>query len=163
MTRVELIVNGIERSAEIPDRKLLVDAVREDFGLTGTKVGCSHGSCGTCTLHVDGVPVRSCLVFAVQVSGQEIRTVEGLAEDGTLSPLQAAFRRFHGLQCGFCTPGFLMTATALLDSDVEIDAETARKHLTGNLCRCTGYEGIVDAVVATAESRDTNSSDEVRP
>jgi carbon-monoxide dehydrogenase small subunit len=146
MHAVRLTVNGAERQARVMPRLLLADLLREDFGLTGTHLGCEHGACGACTVLVDGEPVRSCLLFAVQVDGCRVDTVEGLAgADGALHPLQEAFRARHALQCGFCTPGMLMTLTAYLrehPSPTELDI---RETLSGNLCRCTGYQNIVQA------------------
>lgn len=152
MTAVAITVNGEQRTAEVEDRALLVDVMREHFALTGTKVGCNQGVCGSCTVEIDGAAVRSCLAFAVQADGRTVRTVEGLAADGALHPLQEAFRAEHGLQCGFCTPGFLMTAVHLVESGRPTDEASARELLAGNICRCTGYEGIVRAVVAAARA-----------
>jgi aerobic carbon-monoxide dehydrogenase small subunit len=140
-------VNGQPLEADVEPRRLLADLLREDAHLYGTHLGCEHGVCGACTVLVDGEPVRSCLMLAVQADGAEITTVEGLARDGGLHPLQEAFREHHALQCGFCTPGFLMTALHLLSERPEIDDEAEiREALAGNLCRCTGYSNIVDAV-----------------
>jgi aerobic-type carbon monoxide dehydrogenase small subunit (CoxS/CutS family) len=150
--RLTLEVNGIAHEVEAEDRRLLVDVLRDELGLTGTNVGCGHGVCGSCTVHVDGRPVRSCLMLAAQASGRRIRTVEDLAgADGSLHPLQEAFSAHHALQCGFCTPGFLMTALPAVEAGAALDRDQARELVSGNLCRCTGYDGIVDAVVeATA-------------
>jgi carbon-monoxide dehydrogenase small subunit len=150
-------VNGAEHAVHVEPRKLLADAIREDCGLTGTHLGCEHGVCGACTVLLDGEPVRSCLMFAVQAEGAAIRTVEGLeAADGTLHPLQQAFWDHHGLQCGFCTPGFLMLAVATIESEPDIDDDTLRDVLSANLCRCTGYQNILKAVkAAAAELRTT--------
>jgi len=146
--KITLTVNGSRRELEVDDRRLLADVLREELGLTGTKVGCAHGVCGSCTVHVDGRAVRSCLTLAVQADGRAVRTVEDLAApDGTLHPLQQAFSEEHALQCGFCTPGFLMTALPAADAGVPLDEERARELVSGNLCRCTGYDGIVGAVV----------------
>ncbi len=146
-TRVELTVNGRTTAFDAPARRLLSDALRIDLGLTGTHVGCEHGVCGCCTVLVDGLPMRSCLMFAVAAEGREIRTVEGLAGDGGgLHPVQEAFRQCHGLQCGFCTPGFLMTATALLERNPDPDDDEITEAIAGNLCRCTGYQNIAAAV-----------------
>jgi aerobic carbon-monoxide dehydrogenase small subunit len=141
-------VNGVPREATVPVRRLLSDALRHDLRLTGTHVGCEHGVCGACTVLVDGEPVRSCLMLAVQADGAEITTVEGLSPNGGgLHPLQEAFRDHHALQCGFCTPGFLLTALHLLRERPDLDDEAEiRAALSGNLCRCTGYANIVDAV-----------------
>ena len=150
---VELRVNGTDYRINTEPRRTLADALREECGLTGTHLGCEHGVCGACTVLLDGSPVRSCLLFAVQATGSEIRTVEGLAaDDGTLHPLQEAFWRHHGLQCGFCTPGFLMLSTAVLESTPDIDDEELREALSSNLCRCTGYQTIVEAVQAVRDA-----------
>ena len=136
----------------MPARRLLSDALRHDLGLTGTHVGCEHGVCGACTILVDGQPMRSCLMFAVSATGSEITTVEGLANaDGSLGPVQQAFKDCHGLQCGFCTPGFLTTITAGLAREPGPTHEEAREMVAGNLCRCTGYQNIVAAVERAAE------------
>ena len=134
----------------VEPRRLLVDVIREDCGLTGTHIGCEHGVCGACTILVEGEPIRSCLMFAVQANGKKIRTVEGLAAGKKLHPLQAAFIAGHGLQCGFCTPGFLMLAVGLLEHDPDLDEAALREALSANLCRCTGYDTIVKAVCAAA-------------
>jgi carbon-monoxide dehydrogenase small subunit len=150
---ISLTVNGVQRDVEVETRRLLSDALRHDLGLTGTHVGCEHGVCGCCTVLVDDRPVRSCLMFAVQASGHEVKTVEGLAgPDGELSPLQRAFKEHHGLQCGFCTPGFLMLASTFYEGAGEMSDEEIREALGGQLCRCTGYVGIVNAVRAAGES-----------
>jgi aerobic-type carbon monoxide dehydrogenase small subunit (CoxS/CutS family) len=151
---VELNVNGRRHQVEMEPRRTLADVLRHDLGLTGTHLGCEHGICGACTVLLDGDPVRSCLVFGVQAEGARIRTVEDLAEDGRLNPLQEAFSRRHALQCGFCTPGFLMLATAFLDEAVEPTERQVREVVSSNLCRCTGYQGIIEAVldVAAAEA-----------
>jgi len=150
---ISLTVNGVQRDVEVETRRLLSDALRHDLGLTGTHVGCEHGVCGCCTVLIDDRPVRSCLMFAVQAPGHEVRTVEGLAgPDGTLSPLQQAFKEHHGLQCGFCTPGFLMLASTFYERAGEMSDEEIREALGGQLCRCTGYVGIVNAVRAAGES-----------
>ena len=149
---VRLTVNGAAQAAPVPARRLLSDFLRHDLGLTGTHVGCEHGVCGACTVLVDGAPMRSCLLFAVSVDGAEITTVEGLTEDdGNLSPVQQAFRDCHGLQCGFCTPGFLTTITAGLRANPDPSEDDAREMIGGNLCRCTGYQNIVKAVLRAAE------------
>jgi carbon-monoxide dehydrogenase small subunit len=144
---VRLTVNGAARAAGVPARRLLSDFLRHDLGLTGTHVGCEHGVCGACTVLLDGLPVRSCLMLAVSADGAEITTIEGLAApDGTLSPVQQAFAECHGLQCGFCTPGFLTTITAGLRAVPEPSDEQALEMVGGNLCRCTGYQNIIAAV-----------------
>lgn len=149
---VVLYVNGERRTVSVEPRKSLADTLREDCRLTGTHLGCEHGVCGACTVLLDGEPVRSCLVLAVQARGYSVRTVEGLAaEDGTLHPLQQAFWENHGLQCGFCTPGFLMLAAGLLESEEPITDEVIDHVLSSNLCRCTGYQNISKAVRAAAE------------
>jgi len=143
---VRFTVNGEPVRVSIEARKTLADALREDLGLTGTHVGCEHGVCGACTVLVDGTAVRACLLFAVQLDGAEITTIEGLSPaDGSLSPVQEAFRNCHGLQCGFCTPGFVVTVTALLAENPAPTDDELRHGLAGNLCRCTGYQGIVAA------------------
>ena len=150
LVRIALTVNGVTYEGHSESRRLLVDFLREDLGLTGTHVGCEHGVCGACTILFDGQAVRSCLMFAVQADGANLRTVEGLSVDGRLHPLQQAFRDHHGLQCGFCTPGFLMAACDLLANGGEPTEDEVRIALSGHLCRCTGYQGIVDAVHAAA-------------
>jgi carbon-monoxide dehydrogenase small subunit len=149
---VRLVVNGVAHAVSVPARRLLSDALRHDLGLTGTHVGCEHGVCGACTILVDGRPMRSCLMFAVSADGMEITTVEGLTNaDGSLGPVQQAFAECHGLQCGFCTPGFMTTITAGLRDNPEPTHEEAREMIAGNLCRCTGYQNIVKAVERAAE------------
>jgi carbon-monoxide dehydrogenase small subunit len=151
---IRLTVNGVKRRATLPPRITLADFLREYLQLTGTHLGCEHGVCGACTVMMDGEAVRACLVFAVQADGASITTIEGLASpDGELSPMQAAFRDHHGLQCGFCTPGFVISATAFLERNPAPEEAEIREALTGNLCRCTGYQGIVKAVQAVAEER----------
>ena len=145
-----LTVNGRDHAIRVEPRRTLADAIRDDCGQTGTHVGCEHGVCGACTVIVDGDPVRACLMFAVQAAGKAIRTVEGLAEGGELSPLQRAFMQHHGLQCGFCTPGFLMLATSVLEREPEIGDAELVDILASNLCRCTGYQNIIKAVRAAA-------------
>ncbi|MCZ6726878.1 MAG: (2Fe-2S)-binding protein [Acidobacteria bacterium] len=149
---VRLTVNGTPRRAETEPRTLLSDFLRHDLGLTGTHVGCEHGVCGACTILLDGEPVRSCLVFAVQADGHEITTVEGLAPGvDDLHVLQEAFWEAHGLQCGFCTPGFLLTLVPFLERHPDPTEHEIRVAISGNLCRCTGYQNIVDAVLLAAE------------
>ena len=147
---VRLTVNGVAREGRCPPRKLLVDFLREDLALTGTHVGCEHGICGACTILVNGEAARSCLMLAVQADGAELTTVEGLMTNGALHPLQEAFREHHGLQCGFCTPGMLLTALDLLRAHPEPTEEQVREGLSAVLCRCTGYHGIIKAVQAAA-------------
>lgn len=152
---IQLTVNGETVCESIPERMLLSDFIREVLGLTGTHTGCEHGVCGACTVLLDGISNRSCLVFAVQADGADIRTVEGISnDDGSMTPLQAAFRKHQALQCGYCTPGFLLVAQEFLDGpQVTSDRETIREVISGNLCRCTGYETIVDAVVEAAATK----------
>jgi aerobic-type carbon monoxide dehydrogenase small subunit (CoxS/CutS family) len=147
LATVQLKVNGKAFEASVEPRTTLADCLRHDLKLTGTHVGCEHGVCGACTVIVDGAPVRSCLMFAVQADGAEITTVEGLSHGNTLSPLQAAFRRHHALQCGFCTPGILTTAHVLLSEEPDADVDRIREVLSGNICRCTGYIQIIEAVL----------------
>jgi carbon-monoxide dehydrogenase small subunit len=147
---VRMIVNGESRRGVVEPRKTLADFLREDCALTGTHLGCEHGVCGACTVLVDDVAVRSCLLFAVQADGARVTTVEGLAEPGTLSPVQEAFRAEHGLQCGFCTPGFVVSVHAFLAANPRPSVTEIREALSGNLCRCTGYQGIIRAVERAA-------------
>ncbi len=149
---VRLTVNGRAAEGTVEVRKTLADFIREDLGLTGTHLGCEHGVCGACTILLNGEPVRSCLMFAVQADGARIETVEGLASGETLHPIQAAFRDHHGLQCGFCTPGFLMSAVALLREVRQPTDDQIIETLGGHLCRCTGYQGIIEAVRAAART-----------
>jgi carbon-monoxide dehydrogenase small subunit len=152
LVRVATTVNGTRHEREVEPRLLLADFIRHELGLTGTHVGCEHGVCGACTILVDGAPMRACLMFAVQANGCALTTVEGLAPaPGKLHPLQEAFRDAHGLQCGFCTPGILMTVTAFLAENKNPGEAEIREALSGNLCRCTGYQHIVDAVKLAAE------------
>ena len=151
MTQVSMVVNGKQVSGEVEGRTLLVQFLRESLSLTGTHVGCEHGICGSCTVLMNDEAVRSCLMFAVQANGVELRTVEGLSKQGKLHPLQEAFQEQFGLQCGFCTPGFLMTACDLLEHGQDYTEEEIRVALSGNLCRCTGYQSIVDSVRVAAE------------
>ncbi|MDE2604658.1 MAG: (2Fe-2S)-binding protein [Burkholderiales bacterium] len=148
--RITLTVNGSNVEFDAPPRKLLSDALREDCGLTGTHVGCEHGVCGACTVLVDGRPQRACLSFAVQLEGHEIETVEATGTPQQLSPLQQALHECHGLQCGFCTPGIVMTFEAFLKDHPDPSEDQVREALTGNLCRCTGYQNIVDAILLAA-------------
>ena len=152
MRRIAITVNGTRHEAEVEPRELLVYFVRERLGLTGTKVGCDTTSCGACTVLLDGESVKSCTVLAVQSDGREVTTIEGLAPDGGLHPLQEAFHRHHALQCGFCTPGMVMAVAGLLAEQPNPSAEEIRLGLEGNLCRCTGYQNIVEAVQAAARS-----------
>lgn len=147
---LDIIVNGEKRSGVAEPRTLLSDFLRHGLGLTGVHVGCEHGVCGACTVLVDGEPARSCLMFAVQARRHEVTTIEGLTRDSDLHPLQASFRKHHGLQCGFCTPGMVLTAVDLLRRQPEQTEDSVREGMSGNLCRCTGYEGIVHAVLDAA-------------
>ena len=147
---ITLTVNGRSHAVSVEARKTLADVIREDCGQTGTHLGCEHGICGACTIIVDGAPVRSCLMFGVQADGSEIRTVEGLANGNELHPLQRAFTENHALQCGYCTPGFLMLATSVLEREPDISDDDLLDVLSSNLCRCTGYVNIVKAVRAAA-------------
>ncbi|MDH4135960.1 MAG: (2Fe-2S)-binding protein [Anaerolineae bacterium] len=148
---VAVTVNGTQYERTVEPRLLLSDFLRHELGLTGTHVGCEHGVCGACTVLFDGVPARSCLMFAVQANGHEILTVEGLGTPENLHPLQEAFWEAHGAQCGFCTPGFLMTLVPFLEENPNPTEEEIREAISGNLCRCTGYQHIVDAVTLAAE------------
>jgi carbon-monoxide dehydrogenase small subunit len=149
---VSLEVNGEQVEMEAPARRLLVHFLRDDLGLTGTHVGCDTGNCGACTVQLDGEPVKSCMLLAVQLDGRRITTVEGLAPDGELTSLQQSFSAHHALQCGYCTPGMLMSASALLARNPHPTEEDVRVALQGNICRCTGYVNIVEAVVATGQA-----------
>jgi carbon-monoxide dehydrogenase small subunit len=148
---VTVTVNGAQHTREVEPRLLLSDFLRHDLGLTGTHVGCEHGVCGACTVLFDGEPVRSCMMFAVQADGHEVLTVEALGAMDDLHPLQEAFREAHAVQCGFCTPGFLMTLVPFLEQNPDPTEEEIREAISGNLCRCTGYQHIVDAVKLAAE------------
>ena len=147
---ITLTINGRPHAVAVEPRRILADAIREECGQTGTHIGCEHGVCGTCTVLLDGAPVRSCLIFAVQCDGMSIRTVEGLAEGDSLHPQQRSFMAHHALQCGYCTPGFLMLAVGVLEREPDIGDEDLREALAANLCRCTGYANIVKAVRAAA-------------
>ena len=149
---IELKVNGIAYHETVEPRRLLVDFLRDQLGLTGTHIGCEHGVCGACTVLVDGQSVRACLMLAVQADGAEVTTVEGLARDGKLHPLQEAFWEHHALQCGFCTPGMLLTAYELLQTNRKPEPDAIRDAIAGNLCRCTGYQNIVTAIQAAAQA-----------
>ena len=148
---VTMSVNGVKRQADVQPRLLLVHFLRETLGLTGTHVGCDTSQCGACTVHLNGKAVKSCTLFAVQADGAEITTIEGLAKDGKLHPVQEGFREKHGLQCGFCTPGFIMNAAALLEANPHPGDDEIKTALEGNLCRCTGYLNIIEAVKWAAE------------
>jgi len=147
---IELQVNGEAREGLVDARRTLADFLRDDLGLTGTHLGCEHGACGACTVRVNGTTVRACLMFAVQADGCRISTIEGLADRGRLHPIQRAFAEEHGLQCGFCTPGFLMSTAELLEENPDPSPEEIREALSGNICRCTGYQGIIRAVQSAA-------------
>jgi aerobic carbon-monoxide dehydrogenase small subunit len=152
MPVVKMTVNGETAEGEVEGRTLLVEFLRDGLKLTGTHVGCDTSQCGACTVHVDGQPVKACTMLALETEGAEVTTIEGMAApDGTLTPLQAAFREHHGLQCGFCTPGMIMSASALLKENPKPSETEVRHWLEGNLCRCTGYHNIVKAVMAAAE------------
>ena len=148
---ITVTVNGQVRGGDVEPRTLLVHWLRDELGLTGTNVGCDTSSCGACTVHLDGESVKSCTVLAVQADGSSVKTIEGLAPgDGSLHPMQAAFREHHGLQCGYCTPGMVMAAVSLIEEGRVTDEQSVREGLEGNLCRCTGYHNIVQAVLAAA-------------
>ena len=147
---IRLTVNGTEHEADVEARLLLVHLLRDTFGLTGTHIGCDTGSCGACTIHVDGVSAKSCMLLAVQADGAQIRTIEGMADGATLHPLQQAFWDQHGLQCGFCTPGMIMQAAWLLSENTDPNEDEIREGISGNLCRCTGYVNIVKAIQQAA-------------
>jgi carbon-monoxide dehydrogenase small subunit len=149
--RVAITVNGVRHEAEVEPRQLLVYFLREQLGLTGTNVGCDTTSCGACTVLLDGRSVKACTVLAVQADGREVKTIEGLASNGDLHPLQRAFHEEHGLQCGFCTPGMIMAAVSLIEEHGSLTEEEVRKGLEGNLCRCTGYQNIVEAILRAAD------------
>lgn len=151
MASVSLNINGSDVTAEVEGRTLLVDLLRETLGLTGTHVGCDTSQCGACLVHVNGIAVKSCTMFAGEADGAEVTTIEGMAAaDGTLHPIQAAFREHHGLQCGYCTPGMIMSAAALLAENPKPTEDEIRHHLEGNICRCTGYQNIVKAILAAS-------------
>ena len=151
MSVVAMTVNGKPASADVEPRTLLVQFIREQLGLTGTHVGCDTSQCGACVVHVDGRAVKSCTMLAAQAEGAEVLTIEGLAANGDLHPVQKAFREHHGLQCGFCTPGMIMTAVDMIRRKPDLDEETVRDELEGNICRCTGYHNIVKAILAASQ------------
>ena len=151
--KIAVTINGQRREDDVEPRLLLVHYIRDVAGLTGTNVGCDTSSCGACTLHVDGESVKSCTMLAVQADGAEITTIEGLATNGAMHPMQESFREHHALQCGFCTPGMVMAAVSLLEENATLDEKGVRHGLEGNLCRCTGYHNIVQAVLAAAAAR----------
>lgn len=151
--KVSVLVNGVTREHEVEPRLLLVHYLRDVVGLTGTNVGCDTSSCGACTVHLDGRSVKSCTMLAVQADGRSVTTIEGLATNGSLHPVQAAFREHHGLQCGYCTPGMVMAAVSLIEEGLVSDEASVREGLEGNLCRCTGYQNIVESVLAASGVR----------
>lgn len=155
-TNVSMTVNGKQVSADVENRTLLVQYLRESLGLTGTHVGCDTSQCGACTVHIDGLPIKSCTILARQVEGKDVTTIEGLADGDTLHPMQEAFRENHALQCGFCTPGMVMSAIGIVDRNQdELDEKTVRHELEGNFCRCTGYHNIVKAILAAHKDMTT--------
>jgi carbon-monoxide dehydrogenase small subunit len=156
--QITVKVNGADRSADVEPRLLLAHLIREEFGLTGTHVGCDTTSCGACTVLLDGQPVKSCTMFGVQADGREVTTVEGLLQDGQLHPIQAAFKEEHGLQCGFCTPGMMLTGSALLADNPSPTDDEVRWAISGNICRCTGYMNIVKAIQAAGKDMAANAS-----
>lgn len=158
MIDIQVLVNGTTVTARVPPRQTLVDFLRYELELTGSHVGCEHGSCGACTVRLEGDIVRGCLVFAVQVDGGRVETIEGVSDDGELADLQAAFRDRNALQCGYCTPGILLTAQALLTANPAPTRDEIRTYLSGNYCRCTGYHAIVDAIENVAASRGGKAS-----
>ena len=157
--QISLTVNDTEHELEVDPDRLLVHVLRDNLGYTGTNIGCETSLCGACTVHVDGMAMKSCTMLAVQADGRDIRTVEGLASDGEMHPLQESFKEEHGLQCGYCTPGMLMTSLGLLESEPDPTRDDIRHALEGNLCRCTGYQNIVDAVETAAERMNPTASD----
>ncbi len=156
--QITVTINGAERTADVEPRLLLVHLIRDVFGLTGTHVGCDTSNCGACTVLVDGVPVKSCTMFGVQADGRSITTVEGLAQDGQLHPIQSAFKEEHGLQCGFCTPAMMLTGAALLGRNPQPTEEEIRWAISGNICRCTGYMNIVKAIEAAGQAMATEKA-----
>ena len=155
--KIQIEINGVIFERMIETRMTLSDFIRHECGLTGTHVGCEHGVCGACTIHLNGQAIRSCIMYAVQAHGQKVTTVEGLSQpDGTLHPLQQAFKNQNGLQCGFCTPGMLMTCTAYLEEKSDPTEQEIREVISGNICRCTGYQGIVNATLEIANNKSTN-------
>ena len=155
--KIQVEINGVIFERLIETRMTLSDFIRHECGLTGTHVGCEHGVCGACTIHLNGQAIRSCIMYAVQANGQKVTTVEGLSQpDGSLHPLQQAFKNQNGLQCGFCTPGMLMTCTAYLEEKSDPTEREIREVISGNICRCTGYQGIVNATLEVANNKSTN-------
>ncbi|MEZ5379242.1 MAG: (2Fe-2S)-binding protein [Acidimicrobiales bacterium] len=157
---LELTVNGVHRRLEVPVRRTLAEVIREELGLTGTHLGCEHGVCGACTVALDGRPVRSCLMLAIQADGAAITTIEGLATDGVLHPIQQGMHDAHGFQCAFCAPGFLITAACLLDTNPTPTRDEIRGELSGNLCRCTGYASILDGVETAVRLLQADKGDD---
>ncbi len=153
---INVTINGTPQSAEVENRKLLVDFLRSDLEMTGTHIGCDTTSCGACTVLLDGKPVKSCTMFAVQANGREVMTVEGLKQNGNLHPIQAAFKEEHGLQCGFCTPGMMMVGAALIEENPDPTDDEIRWAISGNLCRCTGYMNIVKSIQTAASMQGEN-------
>ena len=153
---IKVTINGTAHSAEVENRKLLVDFIRSDLGMTGTHIGCDTTSCGACTVLLDGKPVKSCTMFAVQANGHEVMTVEGLKQNGSLHPIQAAFKEEHGLQCGFCTPGMMIVGAALIEENPDPTDDEVRWAISGNLCRCTGYINIVKSIQTAASMQGEN-------
>ncbi len=149
--QVTVTINGVAQTHDVEPRKLLVDFIRDDAGLTGTHIGCDTTSCGACTVLVDGTPMKSCTMFAVQANGHAVKTVEGLKQDGALHPIQSAFKENHGLQCGFCTPGMMMVGSALIETNPEPSDDEVRWAISGNICRCTGYTNIVASIQAAGK------------
>jgi len=158
--QITVTVNGAEKTVDVEPRLLLVHLIRETLGLTGTHIGCDTTSCGACTVVLDGVPVKSCTVFGVQADGREVTTVEGLLSGGALDPIQAAFKEEHGLQCGFCTPGMMLTGKALLDENPSPTDEEVRWAISGNICRCTGYMNIVKAIQTAGRTMAESAASE---
>ena len=154
--QVNVTINGTSESRDVEPRMLLVDFIRTELGLTGTHIGCDTTSCGACTVLLDGTPVKSCTIFAVQATGREIRTVEGLKQNGSLHPIQVAFKEHHGLQCGFCTPGMMLVGSALLEDNPSPSDDDVRWAISGNLCRCTGYMNIVESIRAAGAAMGEN-------
>ncbi|PCJ71429.1 MAG: carbon monoxide dehydrogenase [Rhodobiaceae bacterium] len=157
MPVVNMTVNGKPVSGDVEGRTLLVQFIREQLGLTGTHVGCDTSQCGACVIQVDGRAVKACAVLALQAEGSTIKTIEGLAEGDTLHPVQEAFKEHHGLQCGFCTPGMIMTAVDMIERIPNLDEKTVREELEGNICRCTGYQNIVKSILAAADEMKVNA------
>jgi aerobic carbon-monoxide dehydrogenase small subunit len=158
LRHISVTVNGTRHEADVEPRQLLVYFIREGLGLTGTNVGCDTSTCGSCTVLVDGQSVKSCTMLAVQADGHDVSTIEGMARDGELHPIQQAFHEHHGLQCGYCTPGMIMAAASLIAENPDLTEETVRLGLEGNLCRCTGYQNIVKAILAAAEEMHAPAS-----